>query len=106
MHCVNETCRPAPEAVIQGGTYRFTVLTGALIRLEYSEIGVFTDRPTQTVLNRSFPVPAFRVEETEDSLQIFTSGKNNTRECGGCMTSSGIISARAAIISVNLSISA
>lgn len=67
-----ETCRPHQAAVIQGDTYRFTVLTPALIRLEYSETGTFTDRPTQTVLNRDFPVPSFHVRETEDSLQIVT----------------------------------
>ena len=65
-------CRPSEAAVVKGKNYRFTVLTPALVRMEYSETGVFVDSPTQTVMNRSFPVPAFRVEETEQELLIIT----------------------------------
>ena len=51
-----------PEAkeanVVKGDKYRITVLTEGLLRLEYSEDGVFEDRATQTVLNRDFePIP-------------------------------------------------
>ncbi|MDE7393058.1 MAG: DUF4968 domain-containing protein, partial [Muribaculaceae bacterium] len=56
----------------EGKTYRFTVLTPALIRLEYSETGAFVDSQTHMVMNRSFPLPAFHVEETENELQIIT----------------------------------
>ena len=52
-----------PKAIIQGDKYRITILTNALVRLEYSESGIFEDRPTQTVLNRDFPVPEFTVKE-------------------------------------------
>ena len=45
---------------MQGKTYRITVLTPWLLRLEYNENGIFEDRPTQCVWNRSFPVPSFR----------------------------------------------
>ncbi|MEK5266759.1 MULTISPECIES: glycoside hydrolase [unclassified Heyndrickxia] len=61
-----------PQAVITGEHYRFTVLTPKLIRLEYAENGVFEDRATQTVLNRQFPVPAFRKLENDVSLEIIT----------------------------------
>ena len=47
-------CRP--EAVVAGDKYRFTVLTDRLIRMEYSESGVFEDRATQTVINRELDV--------------------------------------------------
>ena len=69
-------CRPRcnPGAVVQGEHYRFTVLTPRLFRLEYSPEGRFEDRPTQTVLNRDFPVPAFQVFETDASLKIVTEG--------------------------------
>ena len=61
-----------PGAVIAGDCYRFTVLTDRLIRMEYQPEGRFTDEATQIVLCRDFPVPAFRVEEGEDSLEIVT----------------------------------
>ena len=64
----------AKQAVVQGDKYRITVLTARLFRLEYSEDGVFEDRPTQCVLNRDFPVPQFRVFETDGSLKIVTEG--------------------------------
>ena len=60
------------EAVIQGEKYRITVLTSSLIRLEYSEQGKFEDRATQSVLNRDFPVPQFKVIETEEELSVYT----------------------------------
>lgn len=65
---------PLPEdhAVVRGERYRFTVLTDRLIRLEYSEEGCFEDRATKTVIDRHFTVPAFRVENKDDSLEIIT----------------------------------
>lgn len=64
--------RCGKEAVIQGKKYRFTILTPALVRLEYSEKGVFEDRPTQSVLNRDFPVPEFKIVESEEELSVYT----------------------------------
>lgn len=61
------------EAIIQGDCYRITMLTPALVRLEYNAEGVFEDRPTQSVLNRDFPVPEYKVVETEEELAIYTS---------------------------------
>lgn len=63
---------PRAEAVIRGKSYRFTVLTPSLIRMEYSRDGVFADCATQTVVNRDFPLPEFQVEETEEELSIVT----------------------------------
>ena len=60
------------EAIIQGDCYRITMLTSALVRLEYNEEGVFEDRATQSILNRDFPVPEFKVVENENELAIFT----------------------------------
>lgn len=60
------------KAMVQGENYRFTVLTSALIRMEYAEDGQFEDRPTQSVWNRCFDVPHFRVIEDEETLQIVT----------------------------------
>lgn len=60
------------RAVVAGEKYRFTVLTDRLIRMEYQEEGKFTDAATQKVICREFPVPAFRVIETENTLEIVT----------------------------------
>lgn len=59
-------------AAILGEKYRITVLTPALIRLEYNEKGSFEDRATQSVLNRDFPVPRFQTMETDEELSIYT----------------------------------
>lgn len=63
---------PGEGAVIKGEKYRFTILTPALVRMEYSDQGSFTDQPTQTVASRAFPVPDFDVDETEEKLEITT----------------------------------
>ena len=60
------------EATITGDCWRFTVLTNALIRMEYQPEGLFTDEATQTILCRDFPVPDFQVVEEEGRLEIVT----------------------------------
>lgn len=62
----------AKEAIVKGSHYRISVLTPALIRMEYSESGVFEDHATQTVSDRDFPVPEFQVKETEEGLLLLT----------------------------------
>ena len=72
-----------PDAVVVGDTYRFTVLTPRLIRMEWNEKGEFVDRPTQLVVSRDFPVPDFTVahlpggglEILTDDLQLVYDGK-------------------------------
>ena len=61
-----------PKSIVQGTHYRFTVLTPNLLRLEYSESGCFEDRPSQVVLNRSFPTPDFHVVDEDGRLEIST----------------------------------
>ena len=60
------------DSVVQGDHYRFSVLTPNLLRLEYSEAGVFEDRPSQVVLNRCFETPEFHVVDEEGRLEIST----------------------------------
>lgn len=60
------------KAVIKGLNFRITVLTSQLIRFEYNEKGLFEDGPTQKVLNRNFPVPDFRVIDSEDEIEVIT----------------------------------
>ncbi len=49
------------EAIVQGDKYRITVITSSLLRMEYDESGCFEDRATQSVINRNFEVPAYKV---------------------------------------------
>ena len=60
------------EAVICEKNYRITILTPSLVRLEYSELGDFEDRATQTVINRDFIVPQYTVERTADGIIVET----------------------------------
>lgn len=38
--------------IIKGDTYRFTVITDSLIRIEQDNSGIFEDHPTTAVLHR------------------------------------------------------
>ena len=58
--------------VIEGENYRISVLTESLVRLEYSEDGVFEDGQTQVIQNRDFGPVACEVVETEDVLDLHT----------------------------------
>jgi alpha-glucosidase (family GH31 glycosyl hydrolase) len=60
------------DAIVQGEKYRITVLTSQLLRFEYNEDGIFEDRATQTVINRKFPVPKFKVVESENDVEVIT----------------------------------
>ena len=53
------------ECVFKGKKYRITVLTERLVRLEYSDTGIFEDYPTELVINRNLPKPQFTVEEND-----------------------------------------
>ncbi len=62
-----------PDAVVTCGNARFTVLTPRLIRLEWSETGIFEDHCTYAFPTRySDSPPAFTVEETDGALVIKT----------------------------------
>ena len=61
------------ENIIQGKKFRFSILTDRLIRLEYSEKGVFEDRPTSQIIFRKFPAVKFTISQTELIMQLATS---------------------------------
>ena len=61
------------ENIVQGDCYRITLLTEGLVRLEYSEDGIFEDRATQFALYRDFPETDFRTVKTADGIEIHTS---------------------------------
>ena len=56
----------------QGEHYRITVLSEILVRLEYSESGIFLDEQTEFARNRSFSMPKFASQEDEKYLVIET----------------------------------
>ncbi len=60
------------ESYIIGNKYRFTILTPRMIRLEYSINGVFEDRSTSLVINRSFPKVPYSITESNTLIQIDT----------------------------------
>lgn len=60
------------DAMVCGKHYRISVLTGRLLRLEYSEDGVFEDRATQIVLCREFPHTEFKVVRKNGRIELFT----------------------------------
>ncbi len=58
--------------VIKGDKYRITVLTEQLLRLEYSEDGVFEDRATRFAFNRAFDTPKFESYYEDGLLHVVT----------------------------------
>jgi alpha-glucosidase (family GH31 glycosyl hydrolase) len=60
------------ESIILGEKYRFTILTDRLIRIEYSNEGVFEDRPSQTFFHRYMDKPNYKVEIKNDFLEVTT----------------------------------
>lgn len=58
--------------IILGDKYRITMLTSALVRLEYSELGEFCDMPTQMVINRNFSPVEYNLKENDNSISIET----------------------------------
>lgn len=72
FHFNLEQAKANPSCIIKGKKYRFTVLSERLIRIEYSDNGVFIDSPTQLVLNRNFVLPKFDVKQDSKYLEIST----------------------------------
>lgn len=61
-----------PKNIIKGQTFRITVLTERLLRLEYSRTGNFIDAPTQFAYRRDFKQPLFTVRQDNKFLQLTT----------------------------------
>lgn len=62
-----------PTAMVNVPLARFTVLSERLIRMEYSPVGVFEDRPSQVFWYRNQAVPSFQVRQSLQKLEIETS---------------------------------
>ena len=68
----NSKALPNMDAVIQGQYYRFTVITGRLIRLEYSPTNTFIDYPSQLVLQRYHEKPKYVFKEDATYMELKT----------------------------------
>ena len=62
----------SPAAVVQGETFRITVLTDGLLRLEYAQDGRFEDRASAFAVVRDLPLPQYRVIDGPHHLEILT----------------------------------
>ena len=72
FHFNMEQAKANPACVIKGNTYRFTILSERLIRIEYNPRGMFVDNPTQLVLSRNFTMPKFKINQDHKYLEIAT----------------------------------
>ena len=60
------------NAVVKSENVRFTLLAPGLIRMEWSEDGIFEDLSSLTFVNRNLPVPEFEHQISDGYLQIKT----------------------------------
>ena len=60
------------KCIYKGSNYRISVITERVVRLEYSESGVFVDAPTQLIRNRDLGYPEFRVNQDANYIEIIT----------------------------------
>jgi len=65
-HCAD------PQAIVQVGRARFTVLTPRLIRMEWAADGVFEDAGSIVFINRRLPVPPYEVSRQDGLVLIRT----------------------------------
>ena len=79
-----------PSAVVLVGNARFTILTSRLVRMEWSDDGVFEDNATLTFVNRRLLVPDFKVSESKSRVVIKTSDLTLTYRPDGKFTSDNL----------------
>ena len=63
---------PERKCIVRGQNFRFSILTPRLIRLEYNANGVFEDRATSLVVNRTFNNSVFTMATDENFITIST----------------------------------
>lgn len=71
MKAFNPVVRP--ESAFTKGNVRFSVLTPAIVRMEYSAHGAFDDTATLAFLHRHMPAVDVAIEETADTFRLTTS---------------------------------
>ena len=73
FHFDLELAKANPASVIKGNTFRITVLTERLVRIEYNPSGMFVNAPTQLALCRNFPLPKFDLRQDNKYIELSTS---------------------------------
>ena len=68
----NSDSKTSEDYVIIKNNVRFSILSDRLLRVEIDNNGIFTDEPTQTVINRNFSRPKIRTLEDGDVVIIMT----------------------------------
>ncbi|MCR5669474.1 MAG: glycoside hydrolase family 31 protein [Butyrivibrio sp.] len=58
--------------MVEGKNYRITVVTKRIIRLEYSEKGIFTDAPSVLAVNRDISEPDYKVIKGDNGIVLDT----------------------------------
>ena len=79
-----------PDAVVRSGHWRIGILTDSLVRLEWSDDGVFVDDVSQMAVNRRFGgVPDYRVNE-RDGLTVIETDRLTIRYDGERFSPEGL----------------
>ena len=60
------------KAVVRGKTFRISVISERIVRLEYSLKGVFNDRPTQLIRKRNIGEVNYSIRQDANILEIST----------------------------------
>jgi hypothetical protein len=63
---------PNPAAIVRASSWRFTLLTSRLFRIEYDEHRLFEDRPSQVFWHRRWPAPDYQHNLQDGRLEIKT----------------------------------
>lgn len=58
------------NSIVKGKTYRFTVITNSLIRIEENINGHFEDRPTTAIQNRNFASPEPKILKNHNGHEV------------------------------------
>lgn len=60
------------KQVIRGKTFRFTILSPRMLRIEYNKDGIFEDRATSLVVNRNFSTCKFNAMADDYNITVST----------------------------------
>jgi alpha-glucosidase (family GH31 glycosyl hydrolase) len=82
--------KPNPTAVVQESSWRFTVLTSRLIRIEYDARRRFEDRPSQVFWHRNHPAPKYQRVFRKGLLEIKTEHLRLSCHTGSVPEQSGL----------------
>ena len=81
------------------GKARFTPLTERMIRCEWSESGVFEDRPSFTFVNRNVPKVEYKVEKTAGGGLVLKTARTTLEWRGGAFTEANLFVNGVAVLS-------